>query len=158
MCGEEWESLLRRSGERSRASEGETMCARPLIARESSGAEEELRSYVNRQPKEFGRRMGGGAFLIKFVVNINTSVSARKLCTAAKYPTRFCRNLGELITSSAWKLAHDMSCPNMSRYINFSTAVALISAARGVSPSSELQGSGVRAEILGFGFRATFFE
>ena len=53
--------------------------------------------------------------MIKFVVNINTSVSSLKLCTAARYPTRFWRNLGELITSRAWKLAQDMSWPSISR-------------------------------------------
>jgi hypothetical protein len=104
------------------------MCARPLIARDNSGTREELRSYSNPSatlslqlpdPKL--------AFLIKFVVNMSTSVSALKLCTAAKYPTLFCLNFGELMTSNAWKLAHDISCPNMSRYISFSTAVALMS-------------------------------
>lgn len=54
-------------------------------------------------------------FFSKLVVNISTSVSTVKLCTAARYPTRFCMNLGLLMTSSTWKLAQDMSWPNISR-------------------------------------------
>lgn len=54
-------------------------------------------------------------FLIKFVASIRTSVSGRKLWTAARYPIRFCWYLAEDMTSRTLKDAHDMSWPIISR-------------------------------------------
>jgi len=46
MYGFEWFIFVMRSGERSRAREGDTMWLRPLMAREMSYGEEEERSWV----------------------------------------------------------------------------------------------------------------
>lgn len=54
-------------------------------------------------------------FLIKLVANIRTSVSGRKLWTAARYPMRFCWYLAEDMTSRTLKEAQDMSWPIISR-------------------------------------------
>lgn len=55
------------------------------------------------------------SFLSWFSASTRTSVSRRKLCTAAKYPVRFCLNLELDMTSRTLKLAQDMSWPNISR-------------------------------------------
>ena len=38
-------------------------------------------------------------FFNRFVASINTSVLGPKLCTAAKYPTLFCKYFGDDMTS-----------------------------------------------------------
>lgn len=54
-------------------------------------------------------------FLIRLVASIKTSVSGRKLWTAARYPMRFCWYLDEDMTSRTLKEAQDMSWPIISR-------------------------------------------
>lgn len=83
MFGEEWVSFATRSGARSLAREGDAMCERPLMARDISGTEPEVRSWISSAQIPKSRTIFY-TFLIKFVVNINTSVSILKLCTAAK--------------------------------------------------------------------------
>ena len=65
------------------------------------------------------------SFFNWFSTSIKTSVSDRKLWTAAKYAMRFCGNFCEAMTSSTLKEAHDMSWPNISRYVSFSNAIDL---------------------------------
>src|SRR5690349_16635746 len=87
-----------------------TMCGSVISGSDKTGIEGEVRSFFN-----------------KFSANIKTSVSGRKLWTAARYPTRFCIGLGDDITSKTLNAAHVISYPNISRYINLSRAVALMS-------------------------------
>ena len=113
--------------------------------REGKGGRDDMRECDNR--KRHGGWSGGGqildrcqhtpslnlpsrmsTFFNRLVASIKTSVSGLKLWTAPKYPTRFWRYLEEDMTSRTLKEAHDISWPNISRYISFRRAVALISA------------------------------
>lgn len=66
-------------------------------------------------------------FLSRLVASIRTSVSERKDCTAPRYPTRFCEYFCDDMTSRIWNDAHDISYPNISRYMSFRRAVAFLS-------------------------------
>jgi hypothetical protein len=95
-------------------------------------------------------------FFNRFVANISTSVSGRKLWTAPKYPTRFWRYLAEDMTSSTLKEAQDMSWPNISRYINFMRAVALTSTT--ICQQFPFHIPVELTHVLGSDFRPAFFQ
>ncbi len=106
-------------------------CGKVMIDRVMVGMADEAISYAKlasgqRRKIEFLLH----TFFNRLVANISTSVSTLKLCTAPRYPTFFCIYLGDDMTSRTWNEAQDMSCPNISKYISFSRAVALMSVCR----------------------------
>lgn len=74
-----------------RANEGLMRCGRAVIGRHIVVADGDARSYGLPSAKgtleEY--QLTGLTFLIRFVASIKTSVSERKLWTAARYPMRF---------------------------------------------------------------------
>jgi hypothetical protein len=90
------------------------------------------------------------------VASIKTSVSGLKLWTAPKYPTRFWGYFAEDMTSRTLNEAHDISWPNISRYISFSRAVALISAQ--IRQHSSLHFLAQLTHVLRSDFRLAFFQ
>lgn len=95
-----WECVIRgnKSERTDSASEGVMTCGNVMIGRDIVVGVAELKSCICLS-RILKNHMGFRTFFKRFVASIRTSVSGRKLCTAPKYPTRFCRYFGEDMTS-----------------------------------------------------------